>query len=151
VATQASGFALQLLGLPVVVEGHVLLLGAQQIAVAEACSGLSMLFVFLALATAVAFVVDRPWLDRVLIVLSAAPIAVAANVVRIAATAFAYQFVGQKLGDFIFHSLAGWLMVPLALLMTWGVLKLIDAVLVPVPEDEGPVALVGAVVPAVRR
>jgi exosortase len=141
IATQASGFALQLIGMPVVIEGHVLVLGSNRVAVEEACSGLSMLFVFLAMATAVAFVIDRPWLDRVIVLLSALPIAIGANVVRVALTALAYEQVGREAGDFIFHDLAGWLMMPIALVLLWGVLKLIDVVLVPVPEKEGPVGL----------
>ncbi|MBY0227980.1 MAG: exosortase/archaeosortase family protein, partial [Gemmataceae bacterium] len=124
VATQASGFVLQMVGLPTVIEGHTLLVGEDRIAVAEACSGLSMLYVFLALATAVAILVERPWLDKAVILASAIPIAVAANVVRIAATAFAFQVAGKKMGEWIYHDLAGWLMMPLALGMLLLVLRL---------------------------
>ena len=62
-----------------------------------------------------ALLVERPWLDRVIVLLSAAPIAIVANVVRIAVTTLAYQYVGREVGDFIFHDLAGWLMMPIAL------------------------------------
>jgi exosortase len=143
IATQASGFLLQMVGFPVIIEGHVLLLGEHQIAVAEACSGLSMLFVFLALATAVAILIQRPWFDRLVIMLSAIPIAIIANCLRIAATAFAYQMAGREMGDFIFHDLAGWIMMPLALGMMWIVLKLIDFVLPPSEDDDAPLALAG--------
>jgi len=150
-AARNAAWTLDMLGVPVLLDGNIIHLTKQSLGVAEACSGLSMLFVFLALATAVAFVVERPWLDRVIVLLSAAPIAIVANVVRIAVTALAYEYVGREVGDFIFHDLAGWLMMPLALLMMWGVLKLIDVVLVPVPEEEGPVALAGLAVPAGGR
>jgi exosortase len=140
VATQASGFVLQTLGLPVVVEGHTLLLGDHKIAVAEACSGLSMTFVFAALATAAAIVSKRPALDRVVLLLSAVPIAIVANVFRISLTAVAYRTVGKGWGDFIFHDLAGWLMMPLALGLLWGALKLLDFLLVPAAADNGSAA-----------
>ncbi len=145
VATQASGFALQVAGFPLVIEGHTLLMGEHQIAVAEACSGLSMLYVFLALATAVAILIERSWLDKAVVLAAAVPIAIFANVVRIAATALAMQVAGKRVGEIIFHDLAGWLMMPLALGMMWLVLRLLDWVLV--PEDEGragpPVAPLG--------
>jgi exosortase len=134
VATKVAGFTLETLGLPVVIEGYTILLDEHHIAVAEACSGLSMLYVFAALATAVAIVIQRPWLDRVLVLLAAGPIAVAANVARITATAFAFWMGGKELGDFIFHDLAGWLMMPLALGLLWAELKLIDLILVPEPD-----------------
>jgi exosortase len=136
VATLASGYTLQTLGLPVVIEGHTLLLEDHQIAIAEACNGLSMLFVFAALATAVAIVSNRTALDRILILLSAVPIAIVANVFRITLTALAYRAAGKEWGDFVFHDLAGWLMTPLALVLLWLELRLLDLVLVPIgPEN----------------
>jgi exosortase/archaeosortase family protein len=47
--------------------------------------------------------------------LGAVPIALAANITRIAVTAVLYDRVGKEAGDLIFHDLAGWLMMPLAL------------------------------------
>lgn len=143
-ATFSSGYALQVIGFPVVMEGHTLLVRDYQIGIAEACSGLSMLFVFVAIAFAVAILSPRPWLDRGIIVLAAVPIAVAANVVRITLTAVAYWGFGKRLGDLIFHDLSGWLMMSLALGMLWLVLKLIDAILVPVPAHDPPVYAGGA-------
>jgi exosortase len=130
IATLSSAYLLQTIGFPVVTEGHVILLGEHQIAVAEACSGLSMLYVFVALATGVTIYIDRPWFDRLVIVLSSLPIAILANCLRIAFTAFAFQVAGKEMGEFIFHDLAGWVMMPLALAMMWLVLKFLDQVLV---------------------
>lgn len=138
VATFSSGYVLQAIGFPVVMEGHTLLVRDYQIGIAEACSGLSMLFVFVAIAFAVAITSRRPWLDRVVVVLAAVPIAVVANVVRITLTAVAYWGFGKRLGDLIFHDLSGWLMMPLALGMLWLVLKLIDTILIPAEERSPP-------------
>ncbi|MGL4549688.1 MAG: exosortase/archaeosortase family protein [Gemmataceae bacterium] len=143
VGTVASGFFLQMIGFPVVIEGQTFLLDDHRIAVAEACSGLSMLYVFIALATAVAYLVKRPLLDRAVILLSAIPIAIIANVVRIALTALAYRLAGKQLGDFVFHDLAGWLMMPLALGLTWGVIWLLDWVLVPADDGHEKVRVAG--------
>src|SRR5262245_16599210 len=78
-ATACSTFALQTLGLPAFAEGNVITVNAARIGVVEACNGLGMLFTFAAMATGLVLVVRRPWVDRALIVLSAGPIALAAN------------------------------------------------------------------------
>jgi len=106
---------LQTLGMPAVAEGNVILLNEASLGIVEACSGLRMLVVFFALSTAVALVARRPFWERVFLVFSAIPIALFTNVVRITATGVAYETVGGETGQFIFHDLAGWLMMPLAL------------------------------------
>ena len=146
IATKTSGYALQVLGFPVIVEGFTLRLDDYQIAIAEACSGLSMLYVFVALAAAVVIVSKRPILDRALILVGALPIAVVANVLRIILTAVAFSVAGKEAGEFIFHDLAGWLMMPIALGLMYLELKLIDVILVPTsrpPQEE-------SLIPALR-
>jgi exosortase len=129
-ATQASTSVLQLMGLPAVAEGNVILLNDQRLGVAEACSGLSMLLIFAALAVAFAAVVRRPLLDRAILVASAAPIAVAANVVRITATGALAVWVSPRAADLVFHDLAGWLMMPMALALLWIELRFLSYVLI---------------------
>jgi exosortase len=137
VATVLSTWTMQTLGLPALSEGNIIILGDNTVAVAEACSGLSMLFVFLAISAAVAMLCQRPLLDRLLVLFSAFPIAILANVMRITATGAAYEYLGREAGDLIFHDLAGWLMMPLALVMVWLLLKLIDLLLVQPPARTG--------------
>jgi exosortase len=115
VATVASTYLLQTLGMPAVAEGNNILLNEASLAIVEACSGLRMLVVFFALSTAVAMVARRPFWERVFLLFSAIPIALFTNVVRITATGVAFETVGSEAGHFIFHDLAGWLMMPLAL------------------------------------
>jgi exosortase len=139
-ATRMSTYALQTLGLPALAEGHTILLPSGPIAVAEACSGLSMLFVFLALSFGVALVIKRPLLDKALVLASAIPIALVANAARITATGLALEYLGHRAADLIFHDLAGWLMMPFALGVLWLELKVTDWILqVPVrPETVVP-------------
>ena len=95
-ATLASTYTLQALGLPALAEGNTILLPGGAIGVAEACSGLSMLTTFLALATAVALVVRRPCSTRSSSCSARRPIAIVANVARITATALAQEWVGPE-------------------------------------------------------
>jgi exosortase len=147
-ATLTSTYTLQALGLPALSEGNTILLPGGAIGVAEACSGLSMLTTFFALATAVALVVRRPWLDKIVILLSAAPIAIAANVARITTTALAQEWVGRDLAHHVFHDLAGWLMMPVALALLWVELRLLAFLLVEPPADAPMAVLPSPVLPA---
>jgi exosortase len=141
-ATRVSTYALELLGFVAFAEGNVIRLGEIRIGVVEACSGLSMLLIFFALATAVVLLRPRPPLERGMIVLSAVPIALVANILRILATAVLHKTAGRELADLVFHDLAGWLMMPLALGMLWAELRLLSWVLVPAPASgPGPLAL----------
>ncbi len=126
VAAVASEFVLQTIGYPTYREGIVLYVKDHVLEVEKACSGLSMLLTFLALSTGMALVVKRPWLDRLLILVSAVPVAVLANVIRISLTGVLYNEGGKELGDRVFHDFAGWMMMPIALVILWGELKLLD-------------------------
>lgn len=135
-ATVMSTYALQLLGSPALAEGNVILIEDIQLGVEQACSGLGMLMTFFALATALAMIVNAPWHDRLALIASAIPIAVVANVIRITATGIAYDLGGRDspVAQLIYHDLAGWLMMPLALAMLWLELKLLANLFVELPE-----------------
>jgi exosortase len=133
-ATRLSTFALQVLGLMAFSEGNIIRLGEHRIGVVEACSGLSMAMTFVALATATALLVRRPLLDRLILVVSAVPIALAANVLRIVLTGVLYQVADSSLAEHFYHDLAGWLMIPLALVMLGGVAALVARMLIEYEE-----------------
>jgi exosortase len=115
IATVTSTYALQTLGFPAVSEGNVILVDELKVGVVEACSGLGMLMTFFALSTAVAFVVRRPLVDRVVLFLSAVPIGVLMNVVRITVTVILFRTASAEVAKVVFHDVAGWVMMPLAL------------------------------------
>jgi len=149
VATVISTYALQTLGFSAFSEGNVIVLNDYRIGVAEACSGLSMLMTFLALSCAVALVVKntKP-LDKAIIVLSAIPLALVTNILRIIVTAILYNLVGGHAAQVFFHDLAGWLMMPVALGLLYGELKLLKHLLIE-PEQKKPLPLAfGTVVAA---
>jgi exosortase len=121
-AAIASEFVLQTIGYATYREGVILHVRDHALEVEKACSGLSMLLTFVALSTATALLVKRPWFDRALILASAVPVAVFANVIRIALTGVLYNEGGKELGDRVFHDFAGWMMLPIALVVLWGYL-----------------------------
>jgi exosortase len=139
-ATVMSTWALQTLGCPAFADGNVILIEDSRLGVAEACSGLGMLLTFFALATLLALVVRRPRYERLMLVASAVPIAVLANVVRITITGLAYYFWGRH-NDAVHlftDQLAGFvIMMPLALgllgLELWFLARLFVAAPEPKP------------------
>jgi exosortase len=119
IATVASTYALQTIGFPAVAEGNIITIDELSIGVLEACSGLGMLMTFFALSTAFALMVQRPLLDRVILIASAVPIGILVNVIRITVTGILHRTVGSAVANAVFHDLAGWLMMPLALGFLW--------------------------------
>jgi exosortase len=132
-ATGAATYILQTLGQPAYAEGNVIYIDEHQIGVLEACNGLGMLVAFFSLSTAMAIVINRPWIDRLVVFLSAIPIAVVMNLVRVSAIGFAHVTLGSRVANGIFHDVAGWLMMPSALLALWLELKLYDRLFPPIP------------------
>jgi exosortase len=116
-ATKVSTYVLQTFGLPAQAEEHIINLEDIQIGVVEACNGLGMLMMFFAYATAVVMVIKRPLLDKIVLMLSAAPIAMIANIMRISLTGLLHAYSTKAIADHVYHDLAGWLMMPMALLM----------------------------------
>jgi exosortase len=144
-ASQASTFFLQTMGFPATREGNVIHISedVEDMMVAEKCSGLRMLTIFMFLAYAFTLLTDRPIWERIVLWISSVPIAIAVNIVRIVVTGLLY-FVASKYNWLdmekikeLGHDMAGWFMMPLAL----GLLAVVYQVLAHlfVVEDIAPV------------
>ena len=134
IATIASTYCLQTIGLPTFNQGNTIFIGELQLGVVDACSGLRMLTIFIALAVAITLVTDRPIWERLVIVLSAIPIALVVNIIRITVTGICHVTLGPELANKIFHELAGWVMMPMAL----GLMYIEFQVLSHLMIDDGP-------------
>ncbi len=140
-ATMVSTYLLQTLGFMAFAEGNVIQLNEARIGVVEACSGLSMLITFVALSTGAALVVKRPLLDRLVLVASSIPVALLANIIRITVTGILHDTVGGHLADTFYHDLAGWLMIPLALLLYWFEIWVLAHLLIETKYEAAPLLL----------
>jgi exosortase len=119
VATAASAIALPLMGIPVFVEGTTLHLSRGALEVGDACSGFSALYAAIAVACLVAHSSENT-ARRSLVLLSAAPLAVAANVVRVILLVVLVQWQGRQILDTVIHPATGVLTFVLALpLIFW--------------------------------
>ena len=106
-ATNAA-WTLDLLGVPVLLDGNVIHLSHVTLGVTEACSGIRSLVSMLALAVAWgALSFGSAWMTTVLAA-SAVPITIVANAGRVVATGLIGQYVGMEYATGFFHTLSGW-------------------------------------------
>jgi exosortase len=147
IATSSSNYVLQTMGIASYRDGNTIHIGEVGLNVVEACSGIRMLTIFMALAVAITLVTDRPMWERIVIVVSAVPIALLVNIIRITITGICHLTVGKELADTIFHDLAGWVMMPMAL----GFLYIEFQILANLVIDEGPIGPVRIGVPIVKH
>ncbi len=142
IGTVVSVYVIQTLGIPAVAQGNVIVLTEGQLGVVEACSGLRMLMLFLAVCIGAVFVLRISWWEKIIVVVSAFPIAIIANVFRITLTAVLHELVSSELADKVFHDMAGLLMMPVALLLLWAELALLSHIfLEPVTKSSLSVSL----------
>ncbi len=117
IATQVSGWILQLFGQPALVKGHTILLGDQHLEIEQACSGLRIFVGIAALAFAYFVFTRRAWWENGVLLLSVFPIAILANSSRIVATGLLYVYASSEMAKKFSHDAAGWVMIPLAAAM----------------------------------
>lgn len=130
-ATEGSTYLLQTLGQPAVRDGNLILIDEVRLGVVDACSGLKMLVTFAAFSVGAVLLMDRTRFEKLMVLLGIAPIAIASNVLRIAATGLGYAvFASKNMAD-VMHDVNGWLMMPVGLallaLEVWVLKRLVVA------------------------
>ena len=120
IATGLSTTFLRVLGLPAISEGHTIWVGENQLMVAEACSGMRIFVGMIALAAFWAATVKRCWVDRFILLAAAIPLALLVNATRITVTGVLYGWFPAPSARQIIHDWSGYLMIPLAAALLWG-------------------------------
>ncbi len=141
-ASQVASTVMNATGVPVLREGNKMTLpGDVEMFVAEACSGMRQLTGFMALTAAVAFLTNRPVWYRILIMFSAIPIALTANIARVVLTGYIMHFVNPKYAAGPYHTLEGLLLMGFGLMLLnlecWGLDRLIRLAEPPATEPPG--------------
>jgi exosortase len=125
VASRAGEASLSAAGIPVLREGNIITLANTTLEVAEACSGIRSLVSLLTLAIVFGYFTDpRPGV-RAAIALSAVPVAIVANALRVAGTGIAAHYYGTAAAEGFFHSFSGWIVFIAAFAMLFGVIRLL--------------------------
>jgi len=137
VASKVATALLQLAQIPVYREGNVIYLPVMPLEVAEACSGIRSLLSLITLALIYGYLMDqRKWV-RVVLGISAMPIAVAANGFRIFGTGLIGQYFGRDKAEGFLHSFQGWLVFVVSLLMLFALHGLINRIWKERPQAKG--------------
>jgi exosortase len=153
VASMCSTFVLQTMGMAAFRQGNLISIPGSELNIAEACAGLRMGTIFLAMAVFMVFIIERPWWDKFVILLSAIPIALLVNVIRITVTGLLYWMwpqneIAHKLG----HDWAGLFMMPLALGFLWLELQILERLTIPVDTVQvRPIGGARGITPAAAR
>jgi exosortase len=118
-ASQVAESVLTLLGIPVFRDGNILELASQKLSVAEACSGIRSLLSLSFLSLVYAYFFDkRVWMRWALLICTV-PIAIIANAGRVTITGVLSEF-NPEWAEGIYHSMAGWVIFMIALVMLVG-------------------------------
>jgi exosortase len=106
IATAATAAVVPMLGIPVFVEGTTLHTAHGALQVADACSGFSTLYAAVAVALLTAYQSASPK-RRVLVLLGAAPIAIASNILRVILLVLLVVWQGGDILETFVHPLSG--------------------------------------------
>ncbi len=127
----ATQVVLDLFGSDVTRAGNLLMINGVQVAIAEACNGMRMVFALVLVSYGFAFGTPLRQYVRVLI-LAASPLsAIACNVIRLIPTVLVYGHMSDTFAE-RFHDFTGWLMLPVAFLILLGIIRLLRWALLPV-------------------
>lgn len=127
-ASQVGEKSINAMDIPILREGNVLILANATLEVAEACSGIRSLVSLFTLGIVFGYFVDRrPW-ARAVIALSAIPVAILANALRVASAGVAAHYYGSAGVEGLFHEFSGWVVFIIAFVMMLAVQRLLQRV-----------------------
>ncbi len=116
-----SVLILKAVGIAVWREGNIISFPNLDLEVADACSGVRSLLSLLALGVAFAVFSQKSAAKRVVLVLSAIPVAILANGARVVSTGILAQYMGERAAQGFFHEFAGLAVFALAVAMLIGI------------------------------
>jgi exosortase len=114
IVTAASRFTLPLIGIPVFAEGTTLHLPPGNLEIADACSGFSTIYAAVAVAFLTAYSTPNTK-RRVLVMLSAVPLAIGANILRVVGLSAFVVWQGPWILDSVLHPVSGMMTFAIAL------------------------------------
>lgn len=108
ISSNLGVWLLKLISVPVFLDGNIIDLGVYKLHVAEACSGLRYLFPILSFSYIFAVLYRGPMWHKAVLLISAAPITVLMNSVRIAVAGYIVNTYGIEWVEGFTHFFEGW-------------------------------------------
>jgi len=137
-ATSSAVFSLELLGYDVTRDGNLIDVAGHAVTVAEACNGLRMVTGFMLVSALVVLLTRRRWWEQWTLLISALPIALLCNTIRLTLTAIAFTYLEGESWQQVFHDYGGYAMMPLALLLLVAELWVLRKLIVPIEPQQQP-------------
>jgi exosortase len=116
-ASRFATFWLQLINVPVLREGNLIILPNYTLEVVDACSGIRSLMTLITLAIAYGFLTERRIWIRWLLVILMIPIAIVSNAIRIMGAGLLTFHFGPSMAQGFFHEFSGWVIFVAALIL----------------------------------
>lgn len=115
-AAEQAAWILDLLGVPVLLDGNIIHLSQISLGVTEACSGIRSLISLMAGAITWAYLLGPSRWTMLFFAVATVPITIIANAGRVVATGLIGQWFGVEYASGFFHELAGWVVYMFAFL-----------------------------------
>jgi exosortase len=128
VASRLAAFLLELIRVPVLRDGNILIMSNYSLEVAEACSGIRFLITLVALAVAFGYFAESRHAVRYVLAILMVPNAIVCNAIRIVGAGMLAHRFGPRAAAGFSHAFSGWVVFLLALALMvscWRVLELI--------------------------
>lgn len=116
-ASRFATFWLQLINVPVLREGNLIILPNYTLEVVDACSGIRSLMTLITLAIAYGYLTERRLWVRWLLVILMVPIAIVSNAIRIMGAGLLTFHYGPSMAEGFFHEFSGWVIFVAALIL----------------------------------
>lgn len=124
ISSELGVWFLKLLSVPVFLDGNIIDLGVTKLHVAEACSGLRYMFPILSFSYIFAVLYQGPKWHKAVLLVSAVPIAIFMNSVRIAMAGIIVQYYGLDWLEGFTHFFEGWVIFLACIVILFGLARL---------------------------
>lgn len=127
-ATKIAAGVIQFCSIPVYREGNMLYFVHAQLEVAEACSGIRSIMSLTMLSVIFAHLSGNGWWRKALLIFSAIPIAMLANILRVSGTGILAHFFGNKVARGFLHEFSGLAVFVFGLVLLFLVFNLLNRI-----------------------
>ncbi len=120
---------MQVFGMSVFREGNIIDVGVTQLQVADACSGLRYVTPLIIIGLLMGYFYRQKIKIAIILALSAIPLSILMNSLRIAATGIMYVHIGPKVAEGFFHWFSGLGIFTISILFLWFEMNIISRIL----------------------